>query len=82
MGPQVVIWALLTGGITGATWIGILALQRHERMLARQRQLTDELQQRLEALERVDGRLLDAEERLDYAERKLAQDAVRRRPTS
>jgi Tfp pilus assembly protein PilO len=79
MDPQVLIWALLTGGITGATWIGILALQRHEKMLERQRKLTDELQQRLAALEQVEGRLLEAEERLDFTERSLVRDAARQR---
>ena len=79
MGPEIILWALLTGGITGGVWIGILALNRHERMLDRQRQLTDRLQQRLEALEQVEGRLLEAEERLDYTERNLVQDAERRR---
>jgi uncharacterized membrane-anchored protein YhcB (DUF1043 family) len=79
MEPQVFIWALLTGGVTGGVWIGILALERHERMLKRQRQLTEHLQQRLEALEQVEGRLLEAEERLDYTERNLVQDAQRRR---
>jgi hypothetical protein len=78
MGPESIVWALLTGGVTGAAWIGILALQRHERMLQRQRLLTEELQQRLEALEQVEGRLLEAEERLDYTERNLVQDAERR----
>ncbi|HEX5818340.1 MAG TPA: hypothetical protein VFY20_05665 [Gemmatimonadales bacterium] len=79
MGPEIIIWALLTGGVTGAVWIGILALHRHERMLERQRQLTEHLQQRLDALEQVEGRLLEAEERLDYTERNLVQDARHRR---
>ena len=79
MGPEIIVWALLTGGITGGVWIGILALHRHERMRDRQQQLADDLQQRLEALEQVEGRLLEAEERLDYTERNLIQDAERRR---
>lgn len=78
MGLETVLWGLLTGGVTGAVWVGILALQRHEKMLARQRRLTEELQQRLDALEQVEPRLMEAEERLDFTERSLAQEAVRR----
>ena len=76
---NVLIWALLTGGVTGAAWVGILAMMRHERMLKRQRQLTEELQQRVSALEQVEHRLLEAEERLDYSERLLVQERDRRR---
>ena len=76
---QVLLWALLTGGVTGATWVGILAMQRHERMLRRQRQLTDELLQRVAALEGVEPRLLEAEERLDFTERRLVEERERPR---
>ena len=78
MEPQQFIWALLTGFITGGVWIGILAMQRHERMLERQRLLTEDLQRRLEALENVDGRLAEAEERLDFTERRLVHDTAHR----
>ena len=74
-----ILWALSTAGITGAVWAGILAWQLHRRLLARQTELTDQLQQRLDALEAVSHRLAEAEERLDFAERRLAQGAPARR---
>ena len=58
---NVVMWALLTGGITGGVWVSIVLLANHARLRTEQRQLGEaiegrraelaQLQQRLEAME-------------------------------
>jgi uncharacterized membrane-anchored protein YhcB (DUF1043 family) len=74
-----ILWALLTAGITGGIWVGIVLTGRHRRMLDEQRQLTERLQQRLDRVEDVQGRLAEVEERLDFAERRLLQEPDARR---
>jgi predicted nuclease with TOPRIM domain len=74
-----ILWALLTAGITGGIWVGIVLTSRHRRMLDEQRQLTERLQQRLDAVEDVQGRLAEVEERLDFTERRLLQEPASRR---
>lgn len=74
-----ILWALLTAGITGGVWVGIVLTSRHRRMLTEQQQLTASLQRRLEAVENVQGRLAEVEERLDFAERRLLQEPGLRR---
>jgi hypothetical protein len=73
------LWALLTAGITGGIWVGIVLTSRHRRMLAEQQELTERLQQRLDAVEDVQGRLAEVEERLDFTERRLLQEPDARR---
>lgn len=68
-----VVWALLTGAVTGGAWVGIVLFRRQERTLAEQLRLFDEVEQRLEELAEVGNRLAEAEERLDHAERLLSQ---------
>jgi uncharacterized membrane-anchored protein YhcB (DUF1043 family) len=76
-----ILWALLTAGITGGIWVGIVLTNRHRRMMAEQQQLTERLQRRIESVEDVQGRLAEVEERLDFAERRLLQEpGVRRAP--
>lgn len=74
-----ILWALLTAGITGGVWVGIVLTSRHRRMLAEQQQLTERLRQRLDAVEDVQGRLAEVEERLDFTERRLLQEPGARR---
>jgi uncharacterized membrane-anchored protein YhcB (DUF1043 family) len=69
-----ILWALSTAAITGGVWVGIVLTSRHRRMLAEQQQLTERLQQRLDAVEDVQGRLAEVEERLDFTERRLLQE--------
>ena len=69
-----ILWALLTAGITGGVWVGIVLTNRQRRTLAEQQQLTEVLQRRLDAVEDVQGRLAEVEERLDFAERRLRQE--------
>ncbi len=68
---QVVLWALLTGGITGAVWVAIVMFQR-ERRIDEERAGVDALDARLQRLEDSDQRVAELEERLDFAERLLA----------
>jgi predicted nuclease with TOPRIM domain len=74
-----ILWALLTAGITGGVWAGIVFTSRHRRVLAEQQRITERLQQRLDAVEDVQGRLAEVEERLDFAERRLVQESSARR---
>ena len=68
---QVVLWALLTGGITGAVWVAIVMFRR-ERRIDEERAGVDMLDARLQRLEYSDQRVAELEERLDFAERLLA----------
>ncbi len=72
--PQLVLWALLTGMVTGGAWVGIV-LMRHQRRLARlEPPPLDDVYRRLDELESAGQRLVEVEERLDFAERLLAQE--------
>ncbi len=66
-------WAMLTGGITGAVWVGIVMIQRQQRAAARRHQLVDAYHEGADYAGQVDGRLAEMEERLDFAERLLTQ---------
>ena len=69
---QVVLWALATGGITGAVWVAIVMFQRQRRIDDSRRGI-DEIDARLDDLEVAERRVAELEERLDFAERLLAQ---------
>jgi len=73
------LWALTTAGITGGVWVGIVLTSRYRRLLAEQQVVTEHLQRRLDAVEDVQGRLAEVEERLDFAERRLLQEPGARR---
>lgn len=68
---HVVLWALFTGGITGAVWVAIVMFQRQHRIDAGRADV-DALERRMEHLEGADQRVAELEERLDFAERLLA----------
>ncbi|MEO8450344.1 MAG: hypothetical protein ABI647_11165 [Gemmatimonadota bacterium] len=68
---NVVVWALVTGFITGAVWVGILALRRQRRLPPGQPGLREDLERRLHELGSMEARLAEVEERLDFAERLL-----------
>lgn len=80
---QIVLWALATGGITGAVWVAIVMYQRQHRIDA-ERADVDALERRMDHLESADERVAELEERLDFAERLLAahreEAGARRRP--
>ena len=69
---QIVLWALLTGGITGAVWVAIVMFGRQRRIDAGRRDL-DDVNARLDDLDGAERRVAELEERLDFAERLLAQ---------
>ncbi len=70
---QIVIWALLTGGITGGAWVGIVLLRRQRRLTEEQWRLLDTTRAHLEAMTGTQARLGEAEARLDEAERALLE---------
>jgi hypothetical protein len=69
---QIVLWALFTGGITGAVWVAIVMFGRQKRIESERRGL-DEVNERLDDLDAAEQRVAELEERLDFAERLLAQ---------
>lgn len=76
----IVAWALATGAITGAVWVGTI-LVTHLRKLARQQLfLLEQLEDRLEQLDSVENRLAATEGRLDFAERLLTAGERRAPP--
>ncbi len=79
-----IVWVLVTALITGGVWGGIVFVQRERRRIARHHELLEDTRRRLDALEHVGDRVIDVEERLDDAERRLIQrreeTSVRRPP--
>ena len=73
------VWAILTSAITGGACVAIWARGYLHRAAVRHQALTDALQRRLAALEAMEARLAEAEERLDFAERRLQQERDARR---
>ncbi len=69
---NLVIWALFTGGITCGIWVAIVMVGRQKRIDAGRRDL-DEMNARLDDLDGAEQRVAELEERLDFAERLLAQ---------
>lgn len=73
-----IIWALLTGGITGWAWAAIVLFQRQKRLEAEATTTTDRLEQfvtRMEQLQTDQARLEELEARLDFTERLLTRKA-------
>lgn len=67
----VVLWALFTGGITGAVWVGIVLFQRQRRLSVKTAELLEDRQRTLDELDVLTTRMAEMEERLDFAERNL-----------
>ena len=82
---QIVLWALATGGITGAAWIGIVLMGRQKRLAREHGELLENRQRTLDALEAVQQQVMELEDRLDFAERRIRQPdanpALPRRPS-
>jgi hypothetical protein len=68
-----ILWALLTGIVTGGAWVAIVLFQRVNRLSRPDPELLADLQHRLDQLEQVEQRLAQVEERLDFAERMLVE---------
>lgn len=82
MGPMSgpIVWALLTGALTGGVWVGIVLLQRIRRIAERQPAELEDVRRRLDELDGVERRLAEVEERLEFTERLLAQRPEPRLP--
>jgi type VI protein secretion system component VasK len=68
-----VLWALLTGGVTGGIWVAIVLRGRQQRRAQEQLRLVEQAGQQLENLEDVGERLAELEARLEAAERRLVE---------
>ncbi len=79
---NVIVWALLTGMVSGGIWVAILLRRRSTRLSEPQPDQLEEIHRRLDELHHVDQRLAEVEERQDFAERLLTRprDAERRPP--
>jgi len=70
---NIIIWALMTGAVTGGVGVAIVLLQRRFRIARRQTDLLEETERRLDELADVGTRVSEMEDRLDFAERTLAR---------
>lgn len=68
----VIMWALATGAITGAVWIGTLLVGHLRKLAKEQLFLLAQLEDRLERLDQVEKRLAEVEGRLEFTERLIA----------
>ena len=75
---NIIVWALLTGLITGGVWMGIVVF-RHQRELDRygEDEVLD-MERRLRELELAVARMPELEERVEFAERLVAAERERR----
>jgi hypothetical protein len=76
-----VLWALLTGIVTGGVWLGIVLARRQRRLTQQDPVLLEDVRERLLRLEDVERRLAEVEERLDFTERLLARQREAERLT-
>ena len=74
---EIVLWALLTGGITGGVWTAIVLKSRLRRLSEDYEALLDDNAAHVAELERVSRKMLEPEERVDSAERMLIESQQR-----
>jgi hypothetical protein len=70
---EVVLWAFLTGGISGGVWAAIVLKGRQRRMSEDYEALLEDNAAHVAELERVSRKLMELEERVDSAERLLIE---------
>ena len=70
---EVVLWALLTGGITGGIWTAIVLKGRQRRLSEDYEALLEDNAAHVAELERVSRKMAELEERVDSAERLLIE---------
>jgi hypothetical protein len=70
---EVVLWALLTGGITGGIWTAIVLKGRQRRLSEDYEALLQDNAAHGAELERVSRKMAELEERVDFAERLLIE---------
>jgi uncharacterized membrane-anchored protein YhcB (DUF1043 family) len=68
---QLFTWLMMNGLIVVTTWGGIVLWNRQKRAERQQERLEDEITNRQEALDQVNQRVAQLEERLDFSERLL-----------
>jgi cell division protein FtsB len=74
---EVVLWALLTGGITGGIWTAIVLKGRQRRLAEDYEALLDDNAAHTAELSRVSRRMAELEERVDTAERMVIESRER-----
>ena len=74
--PQILLWALGTGFITGAVWFAVVFFRRHPTRAAEPPVLPAPGQAESLTLEHMTRRLLELEERLDATEHLLRRERV------
>ena len=72
---NVVLWALLTGAVTGGVGITIVLFRRLRRLSEDQRDLLAERRHLLEALDGLTDRVAELQDRVEVAERRLTGGA-------
>ena len=70
---EVVLWAFLTGGISGGVWAAIVLKRRQRKMAEDYEALLEDNAAHVAELERVSRRMMELEERVDAAERILIE---------
>ncbi len=70
----IVIWALLTGGITGGVWVSIVLLSNHAKLRQEQHDLGMEIESRRMEVARLDARLAQMESRYAQIESAVARE--------
>ena len=70
---NIILWALATGFISGGAWVAIVLMRRQHRLFDDQAELQEHVHRRLDTLTDVEARLAEVEERLEFAERVLAE---------
>ena len=68
---QIVVWALLTGGITGGAWTSIVLLGNQARLRKEQQSLGDDVAARRAELARLEARLAFVESRFALMDRAM-----------
>jgi hypothetical protein len=72
---QIVLWALLTGGITGGVWTSIVLLGNQARLRREQQSLSDDIAGRRAELARLEARLAFVESRFALMDGAIQADA-------
>ncbi len=73
-----VIWALLTGLVTGGVWVAIVLFSRQRWLRQQYQAMVQETDRRLSELDDTHRRMAELEERLDFTDRLLRQPEATR----